>query len=113
MKMVKKILLGLAATSVILLSSCKMGAGEGGTKGTKWDLTMTVDATENANKPLELEDPKKEVNEEMSQPTLKDDIPKDCQFKKAHPQDLIIGDITKGITIRSQLKSIINLAFIS
>ena len=53
MKMVKKILLGLAATSVILLSSCKMGAGEGGTKGTKWDLTMTVDATENANKPLE------------------------------------------------------------
>ena len=49
----------------------------------------------------------------MSQPTLKDDLPKDWQFKKAYPQDLIINDTMKGVTTRSQLKSIINLAFIS
>ena len=44
---------------------------------------------------------------------MKDDLPKDWQFKKAHPQELIIGDTTKGVITRSQLKSIINLAFIS
>ena len=32
---------------------------------------------ENARKPLEFEGPSKEDNEEMPQPTLKDDIPKD------------------------------------
>ena len=31
----------------------------------------------NANKPLELEDPRKEEDEEMPQPNLKDDLPKD------------------------------------
>ena len=39
----------------------------------------------------------------MLQPTLKDDLPKDWQFKKAHPQDLIIGDTTKGVTTLSKL----------
>ena len=68
---------------------------------------------ENSSKPLELEGPSKEESEELPQPTLKDDLPKDWQFKKAHPQDLIIGDTTKGVTTRSQLKSIINLTFIS
>ena len=68
---------------------------------------------ENSNKPLELEDQSKQENEEMLQPSLKDDLPKDWQFKKSHPQDLIIGDTTKGVTTRSQLKSIVNLAFIS
>ena len=68
---------------------------------------------ENASKPLELEGPSKEDSEEMPQPTLKDDLPKDWQFKKAHPQDLIIGDTTKGVTTRSKLKFIVNLAFIS
>ena len=68
---------------------------------------------ENDSKPLELEGPSKEDNEEMPQPTLKDDLPKDWQFKKAHPQDLIIGDTTQGVTTRSKLKSIVNLAFIS
>ena len=67
----------------------------------------------NASKPLELKGPTKEDSEEMSQPTLKDELPKKWQFKKAHPQDLIIGDTTKGITTRSKLKSIVNLAFIS
>ena len=40
---------------------------------------------ENSNKPLELEDQSKQENEEMLQPSLKDDLPKDWQFKKAHP----------------------------
>ena len=66
-----------------------------------------------ASKPLEFEGPSKEDNEEMSQPTLKDELPKDWQFKKAHPQELIIGDTTKGVTTRSKLKSFVNLAFIS
>ena len=67
---------------------------------------------ENTSKPLELEGPNKEDIEEIPQPTLKDDLPKDWQFKKAHPQDLIIGDTTQGVTTRSKLKSIVNLAFI-
>ena len=67
----------------------------------------------NASKPLELEDQSKEENEKIPQPSLKDDLLKDWQFKKAHLQDLIIGDIMKGVTTRSQLKSIVNLAFIS
>ena len=50
---------------------------------------------ENASKPLEFECPSKEDSEEMPQPALKDDLPKDWQFKKAHTQELIIGDTTK------------------
>ena len=65
------------------------------------------------NKPLKFEGPSKEENEEMPQPTLKDDLPKDWQFKKAHPQELIIVDTTKGVTTCSKLKSFVNLAFIS
>ena len=68
---------------------------------------------ENASKPLELEGSSKEDSEEIPQPTLKDDLPKNWQFKKSHPQDLIIGDTTKGVTTRSKLKSLVNLAFIS
>ena len=50
MKMVKKFLLGLAATAAVLsLASCKMEAGEGKTEGNKWDLTMTVDGTKIAD----------------------------------------------------------------
>ena len=49
----------------------------------------------NASKPLELEGQSKKDSEKMPQPTLKDDLPKDWQFKKAHPQNLIIGDTTK------------------
>ena len=67
----------------------------------------------NARKSLELEGPSKEESEEMPQPSLKDDLPKDQQFKKYHPQDLIISDTTKGVTNYFKLKSIVNLAFIS
>ena len=44
---------------------------------------------------------------------MKDDLPKDWQLKKAHPQDLIISDTIKGVTTRSKLKCIVNLSFIS
>ena len=50
---------------------------------------------------------------ETPRPSLKDDLPKDWQFKKAHPQELIISNTTKGVTTRSKLKSFVNLAFIS
>ena len=59
---------------------------------------------ENASKTLELKGPNKEENEEIPQPNLKDDLPKDWKFKKAHTQDLIIEDTTQGVTTRSKLK---------
>ena len=68
---------------------------------------------ENASKPLKLEGPSKDDIMKTSQPTLKDDLPKDWQFKKTHSQELIIGDTKKRVTTRSKLKSFINLAFIS
>ena len=75
---------------------------------------MEVNAQEvSASKSLELEGPRKEEIEESPQSTLKDDLPKDWQYKKAHPQELIIGDTTKGVTTRSKFKDIVNLAFIS
>ena len=40
---------------------------------------------ENTSKPLELEGPSKEESEERPQPTLKNDLPNDWQFKKVHP----------------------------
>ena len=41
------------------------------------ELVETNAQEENASKLLELEGPSKEENEEMSQPTLKDNLPKD------------------------------------
>ena len=77
------------------------------------ELVETNAQEENTSKPLELEGSSKEDSEEIPQPTLKDDLPKDWQFKKAHPQEIIIDDTTKGVTTRSKLKSMVNLAFIS
>ena len=77
------------------------------------ELVETNAQEENGSKPLELKGPSKEDSEEIHQPTLKDDLPKDWQFKKAHPQELIIGDTTKGVTTRFTLKTFVNLAFIS
>ena len=75
---------------------------------------MEINAQEeNASKPLELEGPNKEDSKEIPQPTLKDDLPKDWQFKKDHPKNLIISDTLKGVTTRFHLKTIVNLAFIS
>ena len=56
---------------------------------------------------------KDENGKSVDQPSLKDDLPKDWQFKKAHPQELIISETTKGVITRSKLKSFVNLAFIS
>jgi len=50
MKMVKKILLGtLAVAAILSFAGCKMGAGDGDTDGNKWDLTMTIDTTDEKN----------------------------------------------------------------
>ena len=68
---------------------------------------------ENTSKSLELDEPNKEEIEESPQTTLQGKLPKDWQFKKAHPQELIISDTTKGVTTCSKLKSFVNLAFIS
>ena len=62
---------------------------------------------------MEFREPSKEEIEETPQPSLKDDLPKDWQYKKAHPQELIIGDTTKGVTTHSKFKDLVNLAFIS
>ena len=77
------------------------------------ELVENIAQEGNASKPLDLEGLSKEDGEEMPHHTLKDDLPKDWQFKKAHPQDLIIGDTIKEVTTRSKLKSMVNLAFIS
>ena len=74
---------------------------------------LKINTQEENSKSLEFEGPSKEEIEETPQPTSKDDLPKDWQFKKAHPQELIIGDTTKGVTTRSKLKFFVNLAFIS
>ena len=62
---------------------------------------------------MEFDEPNKEEIEESPQPTPQGELPKDWQFKKAHPQELIIGDTTKGVITRSKLKSLVNLAIIS
>ena len=49
------------------------------------ELVKTNAQEENASKPLELKGTSKEDSEKIPQPTLKDDLPKDWQFKKAHP----------------------------
>ena len=48
------------------------------------ELVETNAQEENASKSLELEGPSKEDSEKMPQPTLKDNLSKDWQFKKAH-----------------------------
>ena len=54
MKMVKKILLGLAAATVAIgMISCADAAGAGKATGTKTNKTITVDATDKASKKLE------------------------------------------------------------
>ena len=41
------------------------------------------------------------------------DLPKEWKYAKLHPQDLIIGDASKGISTRSALQQAVNYAFIS
>lgn len=51
---ISKILMGAAvAAAVVGFAGCKFGAGEGETDGTKWNLTMTVDASDDAKPALE------------------------------------------------------------
>ncbi|XP_055960613.1 uncharacterized protein LOC126668274 [Mercurialis annua] len=41
------------------------------------------------------------------------DLPKDWAFKKSHPQELIIGDASRGVSTRSHFRTLGNLAFLS
>ena len=51
--------------------------------------------------------------QEESKDVKNSDLPKEWKYAKSHPQDLIIGDTSKGITTRSALQQIANCAFIS
>ena len=44
---------------------------------------------------------------------MKEELPKEWHYKKDHPKELIIGDTSKGVTARSFIKPLVNLAFIS
>lgn len=48
MKMIKKIMLGAVAVSMLALVGCKVELGLGDYKGTRYDGVMTVDATEDS-----------------------------------------------------------------
>ena len=53
------------------------------------------------------EDPNREVQEVQEvQPTQP--LPKDWRYATSHPKDLIINDISKGVTIRSKLHDIVD-----
>ena len=41
------------------------------------------------------------------------ELPKEWKYAKSHPQDLIIGDVSKEISTRSALQQAANCAFIS
>ena len=51
--------------------------------------------------------------QEESKDVKNSDLPKKWKYAKSHPQDLIIGDTSKGITTRSALQQTTNCAFIS
>lgn len=53
MKKAKVVLAGALVLALGLVMGCKMGAGDGEVTGTKWDSTLTVDASESAKEPLE------------------------------------------------------------
>ena len=52
MKKTKVLLAGALVLALGLVMGCKMGAGDGEVTGTKWDSTLTVDASESAKELL-------------------------------------------------------------
>ena len=63
-----------------------------------------------------VDDKKEEVVEEqvvLTNSIIHKDLPKEWQFKKDHPKDLIIGEPLKGVTTRHSLKHLNSLTFIS
>ena len=57
------------------------------------------------------EEPSKEEIQEA--PALKEELPKDWHYKKDQPKELILGETLKGVTIRSFIRPLVNLAFIT
>lgn len=52
MKKTRIVLVGALVLALALIMGCKMGAGDGDLKGTKWDSTLTIDGTDSAKEPL-------------------------------------------------------------
>ena len=58
-------------------------------------------------KNLTINDSKNEVSQQIqeeSKDVKNSDLPKEWRYAKSHPQDLIIGDISKGISTKSALQ---------
>ena len=51
--------------------------------------------------------------QEKSKHVKNSNLPKELRYVKSHPQDLIIGDISKGISTRNALRQAANCEFIS
>lgn len=52
MKKTRIVLVGALVLALAFVMGCKMGAGDGDLKGTKWDSTLTIDGTDDAKEPL-------------------------------------------------------------
>lgn len=52
MKKTRIVLVGALVLALAFVMGCKMGAGDGDLKGTKWDSTLTIDGTDGAQEPL-------------------------------------------------------------
>ena len=52
MKKTRIVLVGALVLALAFVMGCKMGAGDGDLKGTKWDSTLTIDGTDDAQEPL-------------------------------------------------------------
>ena len=71
---------------------------------------------EDKMKDLHINDKKIESSQQIqkeSKDVKNSDLPKEWKYAKSHPQDLIIGDASKGISTRSALQQVANCAFIS
>ena len=64
--------------------------------------------------PIEEEKSKIDVQGEVQEVEVEPTQPKDWRFASNHPKDLIIGDVSKGVTTRSKLHDLCgHVAFIS
>ena len=63
--------------------------------------------------PIEEEKPKIDVQSEVQEVEVEQPqtLPKDWRFTPHHPKDLIIGDVSKGVTTRSKLHDLWPLCF--
>ena len=56
----------------------------------------------------------KQENKEVHEMEQQQDLPKEWSFAHNHPRELILGDLSKGITTRASMKNVCrHLAFLS